>query len=125
MLKNKDKRFTIHEIKFITNNIDKMAVEEIAQLLGRSEQGVRKKIERMGIKLSKLERNKPYKWTKIDIETLKRHYQSYSDKMLVEKFFPHLTVPIIRHKRKEIGLMNQIGRPKKQVSEQYDFQTHQ
>lgn len=111
MPQNKDKRFTADEIEFIKYNIDKMTVQEIADALGRTERGVRGKIERLGIKLSELERNKPYEWTKKDIETLKQHYQSYSDEKLVEKFFPHLSVHMILRKRKKLGLDKQHGQP--------------
>lgn len=75
-----NKRYSQEEINFIKSNALKISVEKIAETLDRSPKAIRAQIERLGIRLSKLERNKPHEWTEEEIRFLKENYQTVSDK---------------------------------------------
>lgn len=106
-----NKRFTTDEIEFIKSNADKMTVSELAQHLGRTEKGVRTKIERLGIRLGEFERNQPYQWTDEDVAVLRANYQRLSDEELVNRYFPNLSIGIVFRKRKDLGLDKQDNLP--------------
>lgn len=102
-------RYTKEEIDFIKNNYDKMTAEEIADKLGRSVKGVRNKIERLGIKLSELERNQPYQWSESEINLLKKNYM-LPDYKLAE-IIPGKSESAIARKRLELGLKKHTYEP--------------
>lgn len=73
------------EKEFIKENYKELSVGELAEELGRTEKATRNKIERMGIKLSSLERAKKNSgggrnlWTEKEIQFLKENYTEKTD----------------------------------------------
>ena len=66
------KRWSRTEINFIEKNYRAIPVSNIAKQLQRSERSVRSKIERLGYRLSTLERNSQ-EWSRIEIKILEEN----------------------------------------------------
>ena len=97
-----NKRYTREERQTIIDNYKKLTVKELAKLLGRTERSVRAQIERMGLSLQELKRNRPFEWTKEKVEFLKKHYKCYSDEKIGEML--KTSEGIVYRKREELGL---------------------
>lgn len=104
-----NKRFTREELLFIKNNYKTLSVKDISKVLERSEKGVRAKIERMGIKLSTQERNKPFEWTRDHVKFLKTNYKELSDKKI--SIVLGTTYSVVLRKRTQLGLKKKHGNP--------------
>ena len=102
MAQRMNKRYTDDEKNLIIENHKEMSVKELATLLGRTERSVRAQIERIGLSLQSLKRNKPFEWTKEKTDFLKKHYKCYSDEKLGEKL--GASEGIVYRKRKKLGL---------------------
>ena len=106
---NSGKRYSKEDIEFIKNNYDKMSVKELAKKLKRTPKSVRTKIERLGISLSDLERNKPYQWSDEDIEILKENYHLPDHE--IQELLPEFSVSAITRKRLDLGLRKHTYEP--------------
>ena len=103
------KRYTPEELKFIKNNYKKMTVEQIAKSLDRSEKAVRSKIEQLGLKLSNLKRNEPFKWTADKEKVILENYQKISDYEVAKLL--DTSEGIVFRKRKRMGLIKKTREP--------------
>lgn len=79
-----NKRFTKNELDFIKKNAKILSVDDMAKELHRTPKGVRAKIERLGIRLSELDRNQPFDWTKERVEFVKKNYKDLSDAKIAD-----------------------------------------
>lgn len=96
------KRYSTQEIQFIKENYSKMSVKELCSALGRSEKGVRHKIEQLSLSLETLDRNAPYQWSNNEILFIKEHYLQMSDKKMSKIL--NISASLICRKRIELGL---------------------
>lgn len=87
---------------FVKNNYDKMTVKEIASILGRTEKSVRSVIERHGLSLDSLERNKHFNWTAESTEFLQDNYKTMSEKAIADALGTNERS--VRNKKKKLGL---------------------
>jgi len=94
-------RYAPREIEFIKKNYSRVPVKIIAEKLGRSEKGIRNKIERLGINLSSLNRRHG-KWTDEETNLLKQFYRKFSDKEIALKL--SRTTGSISAKREALSL---------------------
>lgn len=104
-----NKRFTVKEIEFIKSNYQTMSVDDIAKHLNRTPKATRTKIERLGLKLSSLDRNNPYPWPDSDIEVLVDNYLLPDYK--IQELLPNYSVQSIVTKRLELNLRKQLYEP--------------
>lgn len=111
-------RFTKEEINFITDNYKNLSIKEIADILGRTPKGVRSKIERLNLSLSKLERNQPHKWSDYELNYLKDNYCTMSDAKISATL--KISPSIIRRKRLELSLGKNKCEPF--ISNEYVYQ---
>lgn len=102
MTQRMNKRYTNDEKNLIIKNYKEMSIKELAILLGRTERSVRAQVERIGLSLQNLKRNKPFEWTKEKTDFLIKHYKCYSDEKLGEKL--GASEGIVYRKREELGL---------------------
>ena len=112
------KRFSQSDLDFIKKNYSTLSVEDIANRLSRTPKSVRAKIERLGLGLSFLERNKPFEWTDSRIEFLKNNYTNMSDTEIGKSL--GTTRSIVCRKRLDLGL--RIQKLKPYISGEYAYQ---
>lgn len=91
------------------NNYKKLKVEKLAKKLDRTPRGVRNKIERLGLNLEALNRNRKYIWSEKDLEFLKANYKQLTDKKIAEKI--NKSKSAVCRKRLDIGLKKQNNEP--------------
>lgn len=96
-----NKYFTDDEIEFIKDNYHSMTVDEIADNLQRTPKAIRGKIERLGLSLSKLPRNKPYTWSEDELQILRDNH-SLPDH-LIKELLPRFSLAQITRKRLALG----------------------
>jgi hypothetical protein len=112
------KRFSRSDLDFIKENYSSMPVENIAEKLCRTPKSVRAKIERLGLELNSLDRNRPFQWTDSRIEFLKSHYMNMSDAKIGKSL--GTTRSIVCRKRLDLGLRKQKLDP--YISNEYAYQ---
>ncbi|HDR4584679.1 HNH endonuclease [Bacillus cereus] len=104
-----NKRFAVDEIEFIKDNYSLISVDELAEHLDRTPKAVRGKIERLGLKLSKLPRNEPYSWSEEDLQVLKNNHTLPDYK--INELLPKFSLAQITRKRLELGLRKHTYEP--------------
>ena len=104
-----NKRYTADELEYIKANYSLMSVDELAKQLGRTPKSVRGKIERLGLKLSELPRNKPYLWSERDLQVLKGNYTLPDHR--INELLPKFSRAAITRKRLELGLRKHTYKP--------------
>lgn len=109
-----NKRFTVEEIEFIKNNYQVLTVEELAEKFGRTPKAMRGKIERLGLKLSKLSRNDVYTWTSEELQVLKENHLLPDHEINV--LLPRFSLSQIVRKRLDLGLRKHTYQPYLQSS---------
>ena len=113
-----NKRFTEPEIQFLKDNYTILSTEELAAALDRTERGVRGKLERLGLSLCTLDRNKPYEWTDEQLLFLKENYNTLSDAKMSKIL--GITASSICRKRIELGL--RVHKYEPYICSEYVFQ---
>src|SRR5690625_115750 len=101
-------RYTEEEIAFIEDNYKELSVKELADRLGRTEKGVRGKMNSLGIDLQELGRQHVYKnyvWSAEEVGIIKKYSDTLSDKEIYDKFLNYMpTDNWVYKKRRELGL---------------------
>lgn len=106
------KEYSREEIIFIKNNYSNMSYEEISFHLGRGLSSVSNKINSMGI-------FKMDMWKKDEEERLISVYPYYSNRHIIEEYFPERTNSSIVHKAKKLGLVKKDGVSYSRISKKY------
>lgn len=91
--------WTIGEITFVEENFGSLSADEIAIILGRSVNGVRRIIT-----LSAISRNKKEPWAESELEVLRTFYQQGAGLGEVMALLPHRTMQAIRHQASILGV---------------------
>lgn len=84
-----DGDYSDEDVKFLLNNYDKFSLEELAKKLNRTVSGVYTKINNLGLKYTE-------RWSEEELNLLEKVYPIYTNKYLVEKYFPNRKSASIR-----------------------------
>ena len=95
--------YTSEEEQFIKDNYLNMPYSQIAKKLNKSEQAIRTKISKMGLK------NKSEKWSNKELKLLKEVYPKYIGRYLVENYFPNRNIQSINKKAEKLGLKKETN----------------
>ena len=112
------KRFSDSEIKFIESNYATMSIGDMSEYLTRTHKAVRAKVERLGLSLHSLDRNKSYEWSDYELGFIKTNYNSMSDATIGSIL--GLSESIVCRKRLELGL--RIHKYDVFLSNEYSYQ---
>ena len=96
--------FTEKEKQFLIDNYGKLTIENIASILGKQVDKVKRKATLLGLD------NGYYHWTFPEIEMLKEKYSFHKNSDLVKMFFLGCSIKRISYKAESLGLKKQTNR---------------
>ena len=97
-------KLTKEQETFIKENYQNYSVKELAAMFGLSNKCMRAKIERLGIKLAPLNRNKKVVWEEWQIDFLKENYVNMEYKEIAKYFGGNFTEGTILRKIQALKL---------------------
>lgn len=98
--------YSEEDIAFLRKNYKKMTVKKMANCIGKTEGGVATALRRYKI-------NKDDDYTEQEKQLLKKIYPYYTNKYIIEKFFPNKNKYQIAELAKRLGVNHKVKRNKK------------